>query len=330
MAGQVWSVPADGGFMYSDKLSNFLRIQLIPATKFRQFCDIKEKEAQGKQAGENWTWNVYSKAQTKGDVLDETTVMPETKFTITQQTGTITERGNSVPYTGKLDDLSEHPVREIINKVLKIDAAETMDIGAWTEFDQTPLRVAPDSGNSTTAVTLTTNGATATTNNVAFRNTHVQPIVNVFKDRHIPPYRNDDYYAIGRPPVFDSVRDDLEAIHQYVETGLAMIMNGEIGRYRGVRFCEQTHIPEGGANDSVTFDPQTETADPWNNGLSDWIFFLGGDTVAEGIAVLEEIRGKIPSDYGRSRGVAWYALNGFALTHPDAANARIIKWDSAA
>jgi len=120
MTGQVWSVPADGGYLYSDKLSNFLRLQLIPAVKFRQFADIKEEEAQGKQAGQNWTWNVYSKVQTKGDVLDETETMPETKFTITQGSGTITERGNSVPYTGKLDDLSEHPVREIINKVLKI------------------------------------------------------------------------------------------------------------------------------------------------------------------------------------------------------------------
>ena len=34
----------------------------------------------------------------------------------------ITEYGNSVDYTGKLDDLSEHPVKEVINKVLKNDA----------------------------------------------------------------------------------------------------------------------------------------------------------------------------------------------------------------
>jgi CBS domain-containing protein len=45
--------------------------------------------------------------------------MPETNFTITQGTMTITEYGNSVPYSGKLDDMSEHPVKEIINKVLK-------------------------------------------------------------------------------------------------------------------------------------------------------------------------------------------------------------------
>jgi hypothetical protein len=29
------------------------------------------------------------------------------------------------------------------------------------------------------------------------------------------------------------------------------------------------------------------------------------DTVTEGIVIPEEIRGKLPGDYGRSKGVAW-------------------------
>jgi hypothetical protein len=35
MAGQVWSVNALGGYMYSDQLSNVLRMQLLPTVKFR-------------------------------------------------------------------------------------------------------------------------------------------------------------------------------------------------------------------------------------------------------------------------------------------------------
>ena len=330
MAGQLWSVSADGGYMYADKLSNLLRLELLPSVKFRQFCDIKEEEAQGKNKGDRWYWNVYSKVATKGRTLNETVKMPETKFTITQQSATITERGNSVPFTGKLDDLSEQPVTEVIHKVLKVDAKESMDIGAWEQFDATPLRVAPTSGTSTTAVTLTTNGATATTNNVAFRKGHAAAIATTMKERNIPPFANEDYYAIARPAAYDTMRDDLESIHQYVETGLTHIKNGEIGRYRGIRFVEQTHIPTGGANDSVIFDAYSETGDPWNNTASDWIFFMGADCAAEGIAILEEIRGKIPIDFGRDKGIAWYALNGFGLSHPVAADARIIKWDSAA
>ncbi|MCH8982347.1 hypothetical protein IH922_10055 [candidate division KSB1 bacterium] len=75
------------------------------------------------------------KISTQGGTLVETTTMPETSFTITQGTLTITEYGNSVPYTGKLDDLSEHPIREIVHKVLKNDARKAFDIDAHAQFD---------------------------------------------------------------------------------------------------------------------------------------------------------------------------------------------------
>jgi hypothetical protein len=57
---------------------------------------------------------------------------------------------------------------------------------------------------------------------------------------------------------------------------------------------------------------------------------MGGDTVTEAICIPEEIRAKIPGDFGRSKGIAWYYLGGFGLVHDDATNGRIVKWDSAA
>lgn len=110
-----------------------------------------------------------------------------------------------------------------------------------------------------------------------------------------------------------------------------MIMNSEIGRCNeNVRFVEQTHIPKGGAADSTTFDPYGKVSDAWNGGKSSWAFFFGDDAVAEGVAVPEEVRGKIPTDFGRSKGIAWYAEEGFALVHyNDVSNERVVKWDSA-
>ena len=122
----------------------------------------------------------------------------------------------------------------------------------------------------------------------------------------------------------------METLEQYTETGLGMIFAGEIGRYEGTRFIEQTFIPEGGAIDSTTFDPYTGTGDAWNNALSSWVFFMGADTVTEGVGIPEEIRAAIPSDYGRAKGLAWYYLGGFGIAHDDATNSRIVKWDSAA
>ena len=350
MAGQIWSLADEGGYMWAPNLSEYLRLQNLPVVKFRQLCDVKEYDADGKPLvgkgrGDHWYWNVYTKVATKGRAIDETERMPETGFKIFQNSGTISEYGNAIPYSGKLDDLSEQPIREIINKTLKIDVAETFDIAAWTQFNTTPLKVSPAGGTSTTTIdAISTNGVPSEINNVAFGHGHVEPISTAMKERNIPAYENGDYIAIGRPSTFVQLKSDLESIQNYTETGLAQIKNGEIGRYRGVRFLEQTHIPQGGAVSAwsngvgtlsasgVNFNPQTGTASPWTNAKSDWIFFMGADTVAEGIAIPEEIRGKIPDDYGRGRGIAWYALEGFGISHPYSENngfdCRLVKWDS--
>lgn len=315
--------------MYSDQLSDVLRMDLLPTVKFRQFADAKDATEKGLHAGQFFNWNVYSRVATGGGQLDEMIEMPTTNFTIRQGQLSITEYGNSVPYTGKLDDLSKHPVTEIIHKVLKVDAKETLDGAAWAQFNSTVMHVAPASGNSDTSVTVTT-GPETITNNAAMTNSHVKAISDVMKEANVPPYTGDDYYAMAWPTTFRTFKNSLEAIRQYVETGFQMIANGEIGRYEGIRFIEQTAIAKGGAVTAAGYTFRNPV--PWTNGKSDWCFFFGEDTVAEALVIPEEIRGKIPTDFGRSRGIAWYYLGGFGLVHgattDDAANARIFKWDS--
>lgn len=330
-AGQIWVTNSLGGYMYSDNLSKVLRMAVQPMVKFRQFADIKDAALQEKKKGDAFHWDVFSDVAVRGTSLLETSTMPETNFTITQGTMTITEYGNSVPYTGKLDDLSALPVKEIINKVLKNDAKKVFDIAAWRQFDACQLRVIATGGTSTSGVTLFSNGTVTGTNTVAMQTGHVKSIVDLMKERNIPTYVNDDYMCVSHPSTFRTFKNQLEALHSYTETGFQMILNGEIGRYENCRFIEQTSIPKGGFNGSTVFNPQTDTADPWTTGNSSWAFFFGNDTVAEGIAIPEEMRGKIPTDFGRSRGIAWYYLGGFGLVHTlGNNNARVLKWDSRA
>lgn len=313
MAGQVWNTDTLGGFMYSDELSDYLRTELQPMSRFRQFCDIKE--AKGKNKGDLFNWNIYSDVADDGNTILETETMPETNFTISQGQLTITEYGNSVPYTKKLDDLSKHPVKEVINKVLKNDCRKTLDRAAHAQFDATVVTVSPTGGNSTTAVTFEVGGPTIT-NAVALNKEHVKAIVDEMKERDVTPYYADDYFAIARPTTFRNLKNDLESIHQYVESGMQLIYNGEIGRYEGTRFVEQTNIPSEG----------------WSGAVSDAAYFFGADTVAEAITEPEQIRGKIPTDFGRSRGIAWYYMGGFGICHnqADGEQNRIFKWATAA
>lgn len=330
MTGQLWSIAADGGYLYSDQLSEYLRMTVQPLTKFRQFCDAEDGTQKGLGRGETFTWDIVSNVAKQGRRLSETDPIPETNVTISQGSLTVTEWGNSVPYSGKLEALAKIKIQGLIDKALKHDARKAFDIEAFLQFKQTPLRAAPTSGTSTTAITLTTNSATATTNNVELGTGHIKALSDTAKERNIPPYEGDSYFMISHPTTFRTMKNSLESIHQYTQDGLNMIRFGEIGRYEDTRFIEQNNVPKGGANDSTTFDAWENVADAWNNAKSSWAFFFGADTVTEAICIPEEIRAKLPGDYGRSKGIAWYALGGFGIIHTSAAEARIIMWDSAA
>lgn len=248
-------------------------------------------------------------------MLVETNTMTEGQFAITQGTMTIAEMGLSVPYSGKFDDLSLHPIKEIISNVLKNDAKKAFDIAAEAEFNKCLLRAVATT--SSTALTVYENGTATGTNTIALSKDHIKIITDTMQERNIPPYMNDDYFCIAHPTTLRPFRTELETIKQYTEGGFGMIMSGEIGRYDGVRFIIQNNIAKG----------------TWGQNKSNWAYFFGADTVAEGVAVREEMRGKIPGDYGRSRGVAWYYIGGFGLVHTAQGNAkesRILKWDSLA
>ncbi|MCK5517190.1 MAG: hypothetical protein KAI39_09975 [Desulfobulbaceae bacterium] len=281
MAGQVWGTSTLGGYMYADQLSDILRTDMQPMNRYQQFCDAKDATEKGLHEGETYNWNVYSDVATQGGTLTEGTAMPETNFAITQSSLTIEEFGNSVPYTGVLDDFSKQPVSEIIHKVLKNDATKAMEAAAHTQFDATLLTITPASGNSATEITVEVTGTPTATNAIALANTHVKRIITEMKERDIPTYDGDNYFALGRPASFEDFRDDLEAVHAYTDTGFQRILNGEVGKsYFGMRFFEQTAIASEG----------------WSGAKSDAIHFFGEDTVAEAMVIPPEIRGKIPTD----------------------------------
>jgi hypothetical protein len=229
--------------------------------------------------------------------------------------------------------MSKHPVQEIINKALKKDCVQALDGQAWYQFWSTPLVVAPTAasgqvGTNTSAVLLQTAGTTTMTNSVAMSNNHIKTISDLMKERNIPAYAGDDYFGLAWPSTWRPVKNTLEGIYQYVTEGFGLIYKGEIGRYDNVRFIEQTNIPKGNYSSGNYVSAASFTA--WTNGLSDTAFFFGADTVAEAVVVAEEMRGQIPADYGRQKGIAWYYLGGFALTQTQASQARIVRWGSAA
>jgi N4-gp56 family major capsid protein len=300
--------------MATPTLSEELRNDVQPVSRFTQFCDVEA--AIGKNNGETYTWNVYSDvADTAADIvgLNENDKMPEGNYDVTQGSLTIKEFGKAVPYSGKFDDLSERPVREITNKSLKNHAARTLDRVAHAAFDATILNM---TSTSASAATLTDDGTPSGVASNALTKAHLRLISVTMEERNIPTFDGENYVGIMRPATFDPIGLELEGVHQYVDAGWNQIMNGEKGKYNGMRFVTQTNIESEG----------------WTN--TDAAYFFGADTVTEAVACPLELRGKIADDYGRGKGIAWYYLGNFGITHADQtsaatkAQARIIKWAS--
>ena len=326
MAGQLYVTNSLGGFYTALNLSKELRMGVQATAKFRQFCDIRDAWSKVTRSGQTFTWDTVPMMSRGNRALVETNTIPQGNHTVLQGTLTMSERGFSVPYTEALESLAMLSVRKPIMDVLKYDALCDIESLAHQQFNATPLRAA--STGTAVNVTITTNSSATLTVTDNIGQVQWRSIVDEMKGRNIPFYDRNSYWAIARPLGLRLMKNQLEAVHQYTETGLEMIMNGEIGRYEDTRVVEQTVVPRGGATDSTTFSSFTDTADNWDTG-GDWVFFFGADTVCEAVHTEEEIRAKVPDDYGRSKGIAWYALLGYGITHTAVAQARIVKFDSA-
>lgn len=314
MAGQVWETNSAGGFMYSGELSDVLRNALQPMTRFLQHCDADDFTDKGLHAGDAFQWNVYSDVGTAGGRIAENQRMPETGFTISQKSGTVFEFGNSVPYTGRLDNRSRHPVKQIINKALRNDCVKAFEGEAHAQFELTPLKATTTLVGALIFEEVVGGGAPAATATVQMLNFHIKAASDEMKDRDIPVWTDGNYRCITRPKNMRPFKDELETLHQHVDEGFQRLLNGEVGRHwEGIRFFEQTHI----AKEVYSGFPAGDDA-----------FFFGEDTVIEAIVCPPEMRGKLPGDYGRDRGVAWFAEEGFALVHDVGVDARIMHFTS--
>jgi len=317
MASLAWS-DTQSGYLDNPTLSEEFRVAVQPLSRFRQFADVQA--AIGKHRGQTYQWNVYgdTTADNPDGTIVENAPMPEGDFAISQGSVTIAERGHSVPFTGKIEALSEHDIKKIVFQVLRNNCNKVMDYACWQDgFNSAILRYV---ATGATAYTLTQAATPVGTNDSDLSAAHVKKIADLLQERNIPAFDGEHYMCVARPSTLRAFKDDLEASFMYTQEGYNRVVNGENGRYEGIRFVSQTNIAD----------------EAWSNNKSDAAYFFGADTVVEAVACPEELRAKVGEDYGRSKGIAYYALNAFACIHADTtstatkAQARILVWDSAA
>lgn len=301
--GQSWQPDASGGFLAAPELSAKVRHASQPLMKFRQMT--RKEPGFGMHKSNTFLFDRISNVATPGGTIAELSQMPETNYTISQGQLIVTEYGNSVPWTGKLEALAKLDVDSITTKALKNDMAKTLDKAAGAQFQLAPLTYVPTGTDvAPTFVFETTVTTTATRNVQSF---DVRRIIDEMKGVYfVPPYDGENYICICSIGFGAKIKEDTAGAG-WVEAAKygdpERLFAGEIGRYYGCRFIEESNV--------------------LSNTLADTTFageavFFGEDPVVEGVAVPEELRAKIPTDYGRDKGLAWYYLGGFKLTYETA------------
>ncbi len=199
---------------------------------------------------------------------------------------------NAIPWTGRLESLSEFDVEDAVQTALKNDMAKVLDSQAAIQFTSADLKFVMASTASVNTQTAGTASATANSNLTA---ANWRTTCNFMRQNNIPFYDGSSYMVIGAVQAISGMQSDAATAGfvdsaKYTSEYAARIFSGEVGRFYMGRFVEETN-----------FLPNTlGTGSAFGAAVA-----FGADAVLEGVAVPEELRQKVPTDYGRSQGLAW-------------------------
>jgi len=292
MAQQVWSVNSLGGYLHSDEFSKKVRHAAQPMQKFRQFVDPESQI--GKNRGDACLFTKISNISTAGGTLIETATIPKRNYTVQQDTLTVNEYGNAIPYTLKAQTLAEVSVDDMVRTVLRNDMSKVLDSAAATEFTTSDYKATI---TNTATTTFGTAGAALDTSSGSMSDKNVRDIVDRMKILNIPRYDGSNFVCIASTNSIRGLYDYFES--KVMQTSMKNLYTGEVGTYYGCRFIEETNFLSNVLGSS-SVDGEA--------------VFFGADAVREGIVIPENVRIDLPKDFGRDQAIAWYYLGGFKKT----------------
>src|SRR5690242_14655988 len=303
MAGQNWTMAADGGHFANKPLSSKLRYVNTSQYVFRQFT--RPEPGYGKQRGESIDFDKVSMAETQGGVIGEFQDIPETKFSITKDNLQVTEYGNSIPWTGKLETLSEFNPNQPVQKVIMNDQKKVLDEAVATEMKTSKLCYIATGAATQTWDVDGTASTTATTN---FNYFHLKEMVDAAEmgifgsgntGKIIPKFPDGKYVVILSIKAKRGLFDDPEFQEAAKFSYPRKLFNGEIME-ETVYNCR-----------FVICDNSSALSNAKGSNSIGEALLIGDDSIIEGVALKEELRYKLAVKYGRDKGLAWYAILGF-------------------
>lgn len=303
MAQFTWNLDSPSGTYKNHKLSAQIREASVVQSLFHQFVDAEA--GYGKNSGDTLNITRISNiAVPTSAVLSEGQPLSEDAFVLSTQAIVVAENGRAVPFTSLSEDLAYFDVNSKVQKMLMRQMRISFDRAAALSAKSGQIRAA---ATGISAISITTNGTAgvATVNPNLY---HVEQIRDaMFTTYYMEPFDGEDYMCLINTSAKRTILQDPAWQDWKKYTDPESKYNSEIGRIENTRFIE--------VNDTVSLSGAKGT-----NSVGEAIFF-GADFLTMAVAQDPELRAKIPTDYGRSKGVAWYGIYGFGQIWSDSANA---------
>lgn len=266
---------------------------------------VRPVEGFGRKMGDTVTLTrIRNITEPTSGTLIEGQRIPEDTLSISTTSITVSEYGRAIPYTSLADDLGYFDLESPIQIKLRDQMQLTLDTAAAAAFKSAKVKYAVTGPAANSIATTGTFGATSSDNMSVWQLEQIRDYL--FDTLYAPPYEGDDYIGVFRTLGMRGIKNDpaWETWHKYTDPEAKY--NGEVGRIEGIRSIETNH--------STAFG-KVGTASALGEGV-----VFGQDAVALAEVLTPELRASIPSDFGRSKAVAWYGILAFGPVW-DTANA---------
>lgn len=306
------------------KLDNHVRLvyskeiefKAMPIMRFLQFA--KQKTELGVEPGLTISMMTYNNLK-RGGKLNEGTRMTTQALSSSMKQITVGERGNAVSVSELALKTSFTDVMADATTLLGRDVALVLDL---------ELRDTVIAGVTNTIYGRAGKDAPKIASRAQIGATNVLSVatikdgVEILATANAPKFEGNYYVQFVHPHQSRELRDDNAWIEASKYGAPEQLFTGEIGRIDDVRFIETTLMPNG----AVSEDDDAYKADLVNAGVAGGAgnevdvyqsVLFGEDTYGYAIALPVELRDNGVTDFGREHGLAWYAIWGCGVLHPE-------------
>ncbi len=257
--------------------------------------------------GQNVLFTTYSDISRGGSIAEDAT-LTTTNMSASQVTCTVGEYGNAIGMSEKLLQLSWDNVLAEAALLLGRDYAVVRDLAA---------RDAVVAGGSTL---FTTDGAAAVSDVLPDDTFDVETLrvaIENLQTANAPKFYGDFYTCFIHPHQAAYLRRDPDWISAHQYAGSRALFTGEVGRWEDCIFIVTTHQGNGAAAGTA---PGYEAAlDATGQGGQDLyratVVADQAYAIADSLPV--ELRDNGVEDFGRTHGLAWYAIWGQVVLEDD-------------